>query len=120
MPHKRYHHPDRCMAAFHRASTSLQSQKPVTMKRKGTCPTDPSKAPEYDPPPHKAIKMLTDFSQEGIARLGGRRRDQERELRRERGRSWSGRCGCSPEVFKPGCGSILGSWAPSARLRRPE
>lgn len=63
MLHKRYHHPDRCVAAFHRASTSLQSQKPVRMKRKGTCPTDPPKAPEYDPPPYKAIKMLTDFSQ---------------------------------------------------------
>lgn len=30
----------------------------------------------------------------------------------------SGRCRCSPEVFRPGCGSVLSSWAPSARLRQ--
>ncbi|KAL0624846.1 hypothetical protein AAY473_003896 [Plecturocebus cupreus] len=63
MLHKKYEHPHLCMAAIHRASTSPHSQKTVTVKRKGTCPTNPPKAPEHHPPPHKAIKMLTDFSQ---------------------------------------------------------
>ncbi|XP_066089107.1 retinal rod rhodopsin-sensitive cGMP 3',5'-cyclic phosphodiesterase subunit delta [Saccopteryx bilineata] len=44
----------------------------------------------------------------GWALLGrGRRRDQERELRGGRGRSRSARYRCSPEVSRPGCGSVL-------------
>lgn len=54
----------------------------------------------------------------GTPRLGGRRRDQERELWGGRGRSRSGSRLCSPEVSRRGCGSVLGSGAPSARLRR--
>nr|XP_008524347.1 PREDICTED: retinal rod rhodopsin-sensitive cGMP 3',5'-cyclic phosphodiesterase subunit delta [Equus przewalskii] len=54
----------------------------------------------------------------GAPRLEGRRRDQERELRGERGQSGSGRYRCSPEVFRPGCSSIHDSWAPFTRLLR--
>ena len=112
-------------------SSGTNSRQPRRMKilSYGTSPWGPFPLTLFVPLRSRWVFLLVDKDanrrgglsigfRAGAQRLEGRRRDKERELRGGRGWFGSGRCRCSPEVFRPGCGSVLSSWAPSARLRQ--